>query len=99
MHDKLQSKKCARYLKALGDPDRLKIVQCLQSGPKNVSHIASMIDAGIANVSHHLGVLRAAGLVVDEKHGKFVQYYLAPEFLQGSNVLDFGCCSVVLGKK
>ncbi len=99
MKDKLQSEKCARLLKALADPDRLKIIQCLQSGPKNVGHIATMLDAQIANISHHLGVLRVAGLVEDVKQGKFVCYNLTPDYLQGSNVLDFGCCRIELGKE
>jgi ArsR family transcriptional regulator len=86
-------------LKALADPDRLKIIQCLQRGPKNVSQLAELLDAEIANVSHHLGVLRHAGLVHDEKQGKFVLYSLAPEIIQGGDVLDLGCCRLQLGKK
>ena len=44
MEDQLQSDVCARYLKALSEPDRLKIIQCLQAGPRNVSEIAALID-------------------------------------------------------
>src|SRR5262245_5895108 len=99
MDDKLQSKKCARYLKALADPERLKIIQCLQTGPKHVTQIAELLGAEIANVSHHLGVLRHAGIVQDEKQGKFVQYSLDPEIIQGTDVLDLGCCRLQLGKK
>ena len=40
MRDKLQSKECARVLKALADPDRLRLIQCLQAGPRHVRQLA-----------------------------------------------------------
>jgi ArsR family transcriptional regulator len=99
MDDHLQSNECARYLKALADPDRLKIIQCLGSGPKNVSEIAALLEREFVNVSHHLGVLRHANLVCDEKQGKFVVYSLHPDLLakkrssgKGKELLDLGCC-------
>ena len=110
MRDRLQSKECARILKAVADPDRLKIIQCLQNGSLHVSQIAQALKADIANVSHHLGVLRNAGLVVDEKQGKFVSYSLNPEKFApapkaakgpkgGSlDVIDLGCCRLELGE-
>jgi ArsR family transcriptional regulator len=102
MRDRLQSDKCARFLKALADPERLKIVQCLQSGPKNVTDLATALGKELANVSHHLGVLRHAGLVQDEKDGKFVVYRLHPEVFRpkesGTNtdMFDLGCCRLEL---
>jgi hypothetical protein len=45
MKDRLQSAKCAERLKALADPDRLKIIQYLQGGPKTVSALAELVDA------------------------------------------------------
>ncbi|MBM3994034.1 MAG: winged helix-turn-helix transcriptional regulator [Planctomycetes bacterium] len=99
MEDQLQSSVCARYLKALSDPDRLKIIQCLQDGPKNVSEIAGLLGRELVNVSHHLGVLRHAGIVQDRKQGKYVLYSLHPSVLakkkrsdHGKEILDLGCC-------
>jgi ArsR family transcriptional regulator, nickel/cobalt-responsive transcriptional repressor len=99
MDDPLQSDVCARYLKALGDSDRLKIIQALQRGPKNVSELSELLGRELVNVSHHLGVLRNAGLVQDEKKGKFVVYSLHPSVLakkkkneHGKEILDLGCC-------
>src|ERR1700682_1337379 len=98
MNDRLQSTRCARVLKALADPERLKLVQCLQDGPKNVGELTALLGQELANVSHHLGVLRHAGLVLDEKQGKFVVYSLHPEVFrpkergQTADVLDLGCC-------
>ena len=102
MKDRLKSRDCARALKALADPERLKIIQCLQEGPQNVSQIAHLLHAEIANVSHHLGVLRHAGLVIDQKEGKFVIYSLNPEIFrpaapgQPPQVADLGCCRLDL---
>jgi DNA-binding transcriptional ArsR family regulator len=103
MRDRLQSDRCARVLKALADPQRLRIVQCLQAGPKNVSELTALLGEGIANVSHHLGVLRQAGLVQDRKKGKYVVYSLHPAVChparggQLPGVLDLGCCRLDLG--
>ena len=103
MQDDLQSSECAKRLKALADAERLKIIQCLQTGPKNVTAIAVLLEDEIANVSHHLGVLRNAGLVLDEKQGKFVVYSLHPDIFrpkepgQSADVLDLGCCRLELG--
>jgi ArsR family transcriptional regulator len=105
MRDDLQSTECARRLKALADPERLKIIQCLQAGPKNVSALSELLGADIANVSHHLGVLRHAGLVRDEKQGKFVVYSLHPDVYRpkepghSAAVLDLGCCRLELGER
>jgi ArsR family transcriptional regulator len=102
MRDRLQSNKCARFLKALADPDRLKIIQCLQAGPKNVTDLAQALGKELANVSHHLGVLRHAGLVQDEKEGKFVVYRLHPDVFRAkesgadSDKFDLGCCRLEL---
>lgn len=102
MDDKLQSDRCARFLKALADPERLRIIQCLRRRPYNVSELTRELKSEIANVSHHLGVLRNAGLVVDRKQGKFVEYSLAPDVTPegaGADVVDLGCCRIQLGKK
>jgi len=102
MRDQLQSKECARSLKALADPERLKIIQCLQSGERNVSELSALLAAELANVSHHLGVLRAAGLVCDTKQGKYVVYALNPDVFrphgpgQTDDVIDLGCCRLEL---
>ena len=102
MRDRLRSKECARLLRALADPQRLKIIQCLQTGAKNVSELSALLAAGLANVSHHLKVLRAAGLVCDSKQGKFVVYSLSPRVFRpkgpsdAADALDLGCCRLEL---
>ena len=70
---------------------------------KNVSALSELPGSDIANVSHHLGVLRHAGLVRDEKQGRCVVYSLHPDIFrprepgQAVDVLDLGCCRLELG--
>jgi ArsR family transcriptional regulator len=104
MDDNLQSEVCARLLRAVADPERLRIIQCLRTGPKNVSELAALLGAEIVNVSHHLGVLRHARLVQDEKQGRFVVYRLHPDVFQPTQsegpteYLDLGCCRIEIPK-
>jgi ArsR family transcriptional regulator len=105
MRDRLQSTDCARYLKALADAGRLKIVQCLQAGAKNVSELSALLNEPLVNVSHHLSVLRNAGLVQVERRGKFIVYSLHPDVFRpdedgrASDCLDLGCCRLELGRR
>jgi ArsR family transcriptional regulator len=105
MDDALESKRCANLLRAVADPDRLRIIQCLRGGAKNVSEVAGLLGAEIVNVSHHLGVLRQAGLVLDDKQGRFVYYRLNPQFFQptpatdATDYLNLGCCRIELPKR
>jgi DNA-binding transcriptional ArsR family regulator len=88
---------CAARLKALADPDRLRIVNLLLRGPKNVSELAAEMDTAIVNVSHHLQVLRRANVLQTQKRGKFVIYSVHPDIACGANArnmksIDLGCC-------
>jgi DNA-binding transcriptional ArsR family regulator len=104
MKDPLQPTRCARLLAALAAPERLRIVRFLRDGPRNVSEIAEMLKTTAVNASHHLAVLRHAGLVRNEKKGRFVQYSLHPDFFQpeGESAttehLDLGCCRIEIPK-
>jgi DNA-binding transcriptional ArsR family regulator len=93
---------CATRLKALADPERLRIVSCLFGGPKNVSQLAGELDDDVVKVSHHLGVLRHANVVITHKQGKFVVYSLHPQITGpdavGIKTLDLGCCRLDLPK-
>jgi DNA-binding transcriptional ArsR family regulator len=109
MRDALNSEQCSRYLKALADPERLKIVQCLRTGPRTVGDISQEMHSAIANVSHHLKQLRIAGVVRGKRQGRNVTYSISPNLTEEHkttltsqtplNVLDFGCCRIELGKK
>jgi DNA-binding transcriptional ArsR family regulator len=98
MNDPLQPKRCAEQLGALAAPERLKIVRFLREGPHNVTAIAKMLHIAPVNVTHHVGVLRQAGIIRGKKRGRFVYYSLVPGFLKPdgtsdeSDILDLGCC-------
>jgi DNA-binding transcriptional ArsR family regulator len=102
MKDPLSSKECAERLKALADEDRLRIVQVLRAGPQNVSDISAELKEDIANVSHHLQILKREKIVETEKQGRFVVYRLHPDVFaatrSSSDCLDLGCCKLELPK-
>jgi DNA-binding transcriptional ArsR family regulator len=103
--ESLEPKRCAAALRALADPDRLRIVTCLREGPRNVSDLAQALQIEIVNLSHHLSVLRHAGLVQTKKQGRFVIYSLPSNFFTPaprSSVADFlnlGCCRLEFPKR
>jgi ArsR family transcriptional regulator len=73
--------------KALGDPTRLKILDLLKARGRSCCDLVARDEKGLcacdveqavglsqAAVSHHLGLLRRAGLVVAEKRGRWIFY-------------------------
>jgi ArsR family transcriptional regulator, nickel/cobalt-responsive transcriptional repressor len=98
----LEPDRCARMFRAMADPARLRIVQCLRSGSKHVSEIATLMDDDVVKVSHHLRILAQAGIVSHKKQGRYVHYQLLPSIFQADaggkdgEHLDFGCCRVEL---
>ncbi len=66
----------AEILKTLANPRRLEILHRLAEGPCEVGKLAEELGASQPNVSQHLGVLRAAGLVESTRDGREVRYQL-----------------------
>ncbi|NUP99488.1 MAG: helix-turn-helix transcriptional regulator [Armatimonadetes bacterium] len=74
----------ADQLKALADPLRLRLLELLhERGETCVCELVDALGTSQANVSTHLRVLRAAGLVHSQKIGKWVFYRLDQEGLGG----------------
>jgi DNA-binding transcriptional ArsR family regulator len=73
------AKKIAGMLAAIGEPTRMLILYRLAQGPHHVGQLAEMIGIPMVNMSHHLGVMRQAGLLDDEKDGRRVVYKFRPE--------------------
>ena len=61
-------------LKALSDPNRRKILDLLKKGPLSAGEIGEHFEMTGATLSHHLSILKKAGLVDDTKKGTFVYY-------------------------
>ena len=55
--------------KALGDPTRLKILECVKNGEKCVCEIIPFTKKSQPNVSQHLKILKNAGLIAERKEG------------------------------
>ena len=68
MHDSL--------FRALADPTRRRILELLAEGDRTAGDIAEQFPIAFASVSHHLGVLKAAGLVESVKQGIWIYYRL-----------------------
>lgn len=68
-------------LKALGHPSRLRIVEALRSGERNVGELEDVTGITQPGLSQQLAVIRAAGLVQTRKSAKLVFYRLKPDVL------------------
>lgn len=66
----------ARIIKAMAHPTRLFIVDELSRRNRCVCELTDMIGADTSTVSKHLSILKAAGIVEDEKRGLQVWYSL-----------------------
>lgn len=69
--------------KALSDPTRRQILELLGEGDLTAGEIGAHFDMTKATLSHHLDVLREAGLVSSERYGRNVVYSLETTVLQG----------------
>lgn len=67
--------------RALGDPTRRAILEKLADGAQNATALREGLAISQPAMSQHLSVLRAAGLVRDERQGRFVRYEVDPEGL------------------
>lgn len=99
--DLFEPDRCAGLLAALAAPERLRIVRFLAAAPHNVSEIAGMLAVPAVNVSHHLAVLKHAGIVRTRRQGRFVYYSLRDGILEAAGAavpaaLNLGCCRLVL---
>ena len=82
----------ARIIKALAHPSRLLVVEELARRPRCVCELTRMVGADMSTVSKHLAILKAAGIVEDQKRGTQVFYRL-----RCPCVVNFlGCVEAVL---
>lgn len=87
-----QASDLAPMFKALGDPVRLRVLSLIasaSSGEVCVCDVTDAFEVSGATISHHLKVLREAGLIDCERRGTWVYYWLKPESLQAlAKLLD-----------
>ncbi|OEU95986.1 ArsR/SmtB family transcription factor [Streptomyces oceani] len=80
--DEEQAEALAKVFKALGDPIRLRLLSMIASragGEVCVCDLTPHFDLSQPTVSHHLKLLRQAGLIGCERRGTWVYYWLLPE--------------------
>ncbi len=74
--------------KALGDPVRLRLMSMIASVPEAcVCDLTGAFDVSAPTISHHLKVLREAGLIDGERRGTWVYYRVRPAALQALGAL------------
>jgi ArsR family transcriptional regulator len=89
-----QAERMAAIAKALGDPIRLQLVDVLlkHAGKVCVCELVPLFDLSQPTVSHHLKVLRDAGIVASERRGLWAYYYVVPGALDELGAWLPGCC-------
>ncbi len=92
----------SNLFKAIADETRIKLLKHLEKKPTRVSDLVSKFNLSQSTISRHLGVLKAAGLVVSHRKGKEVHYELNPNVMVGCCCDFFGsfsCCEPVLVRR
>src|SRR5260221_7105729 len=69
----------AGLLKLLGDDTRLRVLRVLSGEALNVSELTAILGLAQSGVSRHLGLLREAGLVIEQRAGTFAWYRISPQ--------------------
>ena len=101
----MNTQEVAMICKALGDANRLEIVQMLSDGEKCGCKILEKFEITQPTLSHHMKILTSCGLINDRKEGKWHHYSLNcetfaayKEFIEEltcceASVEKVGCCS------
>jgi ArsR family transcriptional regulator len=92
---------CADIMKTLADDTRLKIVEMLFERAQHVGDLNASLRVEASLLSHHLRVLKEAGLVESTRSGRFLTYTLSPRVRSARRgpELDFGCCKLRFDRK
>ena len=82
--ERRQAERIAAVAKALADPVRVALVDVLRqhAGEVCVCELVPLFELSQPTVSHHLRVLRDAGIVGSERRGLWAYYYVIPEALE-----------------
>lgn len=97
-----EARRTAQMFHAVAEPTRMRILYQLSHGQHHVGQLAELLGVPMVNMSHHLGVMRQAGLIEDEKQGRFVIYRLRADVFRAGNgdgtvgTLTFGAYRVVV---
>ena len=82
-------KEINKFGKGIGNAARYRIIEALLKGRKTVNELTRIVKLSQPAVSHHLRILRQAGLINDRRQGKWVFYSLNPEAVESAaSLLD-----------
>lgn len=85
----IERQRAAAIGRALADPKRLYVLEKLASGEASVSELSTCAGCQVPNMSQHLAVLRAAGLVSTRRVGSTIYYRLAdPRVLEAYRLIQ-----------
>ncbi|MGM0500618.1 MAG: ArsR/SmtB family transcription factor [Bacillota bacterium] len=73
------NKKLVKMLKAIADENRLQMINLLSCENLCSCHFVNILDISQPNVSHHLKILKEAGLINASKRGRWIDYSLNEE--------------------
>lgn len=101
--DAPSQKNCAELLKAVADEIRLKILHSLFEEEKCVSRLMEELKLAQSHVSHHLKILKVAGLIHSWRDGHKICYALKPQIRKTlseskQETLNLGCCKLEFNK-
>lgn len=85
-----QAVELSRVFKAMGDPVRLRLLSLIAShagGEACVCDLTGVFDLTGPTISHHLKVLREAGLISGERRGTWIYYRVLPEALRRASAV------------
>ena len=74
----LHATKMSRSLKALCDVNRIRILEILVKGEFCVSELVEQLAIDQPKVSHHLAILRSAGIIRSRRDGRHINYSIRP---------------------
>ncbi|MEW6619088.1 MAG: metalloregulator ArsR/SmtB family transcription factor [bacterium] len=87
--------KCENFFKALSDETRVHILKMLEEKEMCVSDIGEAFEVSQPTISHHLDILKRAGLVKSKRKGQNIYYSLNKDWLKeccGDFLSMFECC-------
>jgi ArsR family transcriptional regulator len=78
-------KEASALFRLLGDEARLRLLRVLARDRFNVTELTGILGLAQSGISRHLGLLKDAGLVAEERSGAFTYYRLAPDVRSNGN--------------
>jgi len=92
---------CAAFLKVLSDQTRLAVVRLLIRQSLTVRELNETVDVEQTLLSHHLRVLRDAGIVEFQREGRSIRYSISEQVKSARRgaAVDLGCCQILFDEK